>query len=360
MRAIILRGAAVCLALVGTSALAAVHYVDLNNAAPSPPYTTWASAARTIQSAVDVALAGDEIVVTNGVYQTGGRAVYGTMTNRVAVTIPLTVRSLNGPDVTVIQGYQVPAAINGDGAVRCVYLANGASLLGFTLTNGATRASGDYALEQRGGGVWCESASAVVSNCALIGSSASLGGGGAMGGTLNNCTLSGNSGYFGAGGGADGSTLNNCTLTGNFAQYGGGAAGGTLNNCTLTGNSAFAEGGGAYNANLNNCIVYYNTAGFGDANYHTSTLNYFCTTPLPTSGAGNLGAEPQLASASHLSAGSPCRGAGSHLYSSGVDIDGEPWANPPSIGCDEYYPGAITGPLSVAIEASYTNAAAGI
>src|SRR5437899_2934245 len=285
MRAIILRGAAVCLALVGTSALAAVHYVDLNNAAPSPPYTTWASAARTIQSAVDVALAGDEIVVTNGVYQTGGRAVYGTMTNRVAVTIPLTVRSLNGPDVTVIQGYQVPAAINGDGAVRCVYLANGASLLGFTLTNGATRASGDYALEQRGGGVWCESASAVVSNCALIGSSASLGGGGAMGGTLNNCTLSGNSGYFGAGGGADGSTLNNCTLTGNFAQYGGGAAGGTLNNCTLTRNSAGSLGGGAYTGTLSNCTLMGNSAQDGGGAYG-GTLNN-CT--VTGNSAGSLG-----------------------------------------------------------------------
>ena len=104
--------AALLLATAG-SALADVHYVDVNSTNATPPFISWATAATNIQDAVDAAVAGDEIVVTNGLYSTGGRAVSGTMTNRVAVDKPLTLRSVNGPKVTVIQGFQAPGATNG-------------------------------------------------------------------------------------------------------------------------------------------------------------------------------------------------------------------------------------------------------
>src|SRR5262245_21042185 len=82
--------AVVCLS-APLSTLAAVRYVNVNSTNPTSPYTNWATAATLIQDAVDVASPGDEVVVTNGVYQTGGSAVGGFLTNRVAVTKSLTL-----------------------------------------------------------------------------------------------------------------------------------------------------------------------------------------------------------------------------------------------------------------------------
>ena len=393
-----------CCTLATLATPAATLYVWQDSPSPGPPYYTWLNAATSIQDAVDAADPGDTVVVSGGIYDTGGRASYGMMTNRVVIDKAITVESLMGPEVTIIQGHQVPGTTNGDEAIRCVYLTDGAVLSGFTLTRGATRILGDWQQEQTGGGVWCQSASGRVTNCTIT-SNAALDGGGAGFGTLNRCTITSNSAS--SGGGVVGATLNDCVLTGNLAESGGGASSGTLNNCTLTGNSASWDGGGArycalnnctltansakygggtyfgtlshcnltgnsareygggaYGGTLNNCIAYYNAAPFGPNYYYYDwqwgiTLNYCCTTPDPDRGVGNLTAEPQLASPSHLSAGSPCRGAGSAADAPGPDIDGEPWLSPPSIGCDEYHADALTGPLTVGIIAAWTNVAVG-
>ena len=289
MKRPILQLAAICSLTFTLNSFAAVLCVDLNSASPTPPYTNWVTAATNIQDAVDAASPGDQIRVTNGVYQTGGKVVYGAMTNRVAVTKAVTVQSVNGPEVTVIQGYRVPSTTNGTAAVRCVYLTNDAVLIGFTLTNGATRTSGDSYKEQCGGGVWCESVSVTISNCVLLGNSAYSYGGGAYYGTLNNCVLTGNKALNWGGGAYGGIStfpihckLSNCTLAGNSAGGGPGECSGGgvmscwLTNCTLITNSAYTSGGGAESSMLTNCTLLgnYTTAsdGYGGG-ADASTLN---------------------------------------------------------------------------------------
>lgn len=375
-------------ALAGT-----VHYVDVNSTNATPPYTNWSIAAVSIQDAVGVAVSGDQVLVADGVYATGAVVAQGSNSNRVAILKAITVQSVNGPETTIIEGCQVPGTTNGDGAIRCVELGPRAVLSGFTLTKGATRSGGGQ--YDCGGGVYVYFASAssptIISNCVLRANSASYKGGGFCGPTdgvlLIDCTLTGNtvSGKLAPqGGGAYGGKLQRCTVCSNSATMGGGAANSWLISCSIFGNSA-AEGGGAFGgindtclldhctvvgnqadhaggtsgADLYNCIVYFNTSLGYDPNYYGGRLYYCCTLPMPTVGIGNFTANPQLASISHLSTASPCRGAGLANPMSGTDIDGEAWLNPPSIGCDEYWPGAVTGPLQVALSATFSNVTTG-
>src|SRR3954462_9739818 len=70
-----------------------------------PPFTDWSTAATNIQAAVNTAAAGDQVWVTNGVYETGASLdPQGQLSNRVAITKAVIVRSVNGPEATVIAG----------------------------------------------------------------------------------------------------------------------------------------------------------------------------------------------------------------------------------------------------------------
>ncbi len=345
---------------------AAVRYVDLNSATPTPPYTSWATAATNIQDAVDAAMAGDQILVTNGVYRTGGRSMSFPM-NRVALDKQVAVMSVNGPRSTLIEG---------DVGMRCVYMVNGTSLTGFALTNGNLA----FQSGALGGGVaFGDSPSdAVVSNCVIVNCSA-VGGGGAAsasstgnapdfgGGTLVNClltnnevtglpgfppvgpnggaalscrlincTLAGNGKYANSsvpvsGGGAYACVLQNCLLVGNtttnsFSQGAGGAAAySALTDCTVAQNSG-GPGAAVYSCWLTNCIVYDNQ---GDNHAADNFVAYTCTTPAPTNGVGNLTNAPLFVDSTngdfHLQAGSPCINAGYNAYATAAtDLDGNP------------------------------------
>lgn len=397
-----------------------IHYVRLGNPSPLAPYTNWTTAATNIQDAIDAATQiGALVLVSNGTYSTGGRVKFGGLTNRVVVDKPITVQSINGPAFTAIVG----AGPTGAAAVRCVWVGNDAVLSGFTLTNGHTHATGDITRARSGGGAWCEPLGIIsncvfvgnlaeqrgggamfglVDSCVFTNNRAGLNGGGVSdltarkslltgnraqngGGanqsTLMGCQVIGNEAinfaggvYFGfvrqsvlafnragIGGGADSARLLSSALFRNYASgTGGGANACRLTHCTVVYNSAVLEGGGTYGSVHTNSIIYFNT-GPGAFNNHANSgpSRNSCTEPvLP--GVGNVSFDPALASLTHLSGMSPLLGLGLTNAASGVDdIDGEPWSQPPDIGCDELTSGTATGSIAVAIRASAINLAVG-
>jgi hypothetical protein len=183
--------------------------------------------------------------VTNGIY------------GAVNVDKPLLVRSVNGPRVTIID----PARQS-----RCAYLTDGTRVVGFSLRRGAA--------DILGGGVFCTSSDAFLTNCVI---------------TDNSVYTNDNGVVSGSGGGVYGGTLYNCLVASNSAAVsGGGAIASTLYNCTVTDNHAGRYGGGVYSSASTNCIVYFNTAFAPYDNHELACFNHCCTTPMPTNGVGNI------------------------------------------------------------------------
>jgi hypothetical protein len=251
--------------LFALNAPAATYSVNQNSPNPAPPFADWDTAATNIQTAINLASAGDVVLVTNGVYAQGGVSMDGVITNCVAINQAMLVQSVNGPAVTAIQGAWNPATTNGPGAVRCAWLTNNATLSGFTLQGGATGDSGTAAY---GGGVYGVSTQAMVDNCGIVTNSASSAGGGACQVTLSHCTLTGNQVVSSTGGGAYGCNLTNCWITSDFAvgNSGGGTAHCTAINCAHKKNSPGHDYGGAvFEGSLVNCTVTENTSLNGGA-----------------------------------------------------------------------------------------------
>jgi len=254
-------------ALAGAGpANAVTRYVDdaTGNDSANSPYTNAATPAQTIQAAIDVSVSNDLILVAAGVYDTGTRIVDGSLKNRVAIDVPVTVRATGAREATIIKG----GGPMGNTAVRCVWLGTNASLEGFTLTNGHTRTSGGIDEEQSGGGVYCGNhAGTMISNCVIAGCEARYHGGGVFRGTLRDCVLDGNSAdgsnSDSDGGGAYGARLYDCIVRNNYAEdEAGGLYGCNATRCVVEGNES-PEGGGLFSGTATACILRDNTGDFG-------------------------------------------------------------------------------------------------
>jgi len=295
------------------------NYVSLSGAHEFP-FTNWTLAATTLQDAVAANIPGGFILVATGVYASGYSAVGGGLPSRVALTNAVTMLSVGNPADTLIVG----AGPLGTGAVRCAYIGDQSRLIGFTLTNGFTRANWQLAADQlHGGGAYCTFGGA-ISNCIISGNMAFYDGGGTWGGHLENCTVAGNVAgrngggvsdarirdcqitgneaanegggfYNGAGancrlignvalqdgGGGSRFQMTNGIISGNSARHGGGAVWGDLLHCTIVSNTATESGGGLYWSTIRNGIAYYNQAAVSWANFFNSICLYTCTTPDP-------------------------------------------------------------------------------
>ncbi|MEE9130452.1 MAG: right-handed parallel beta-helix repeat-containing protein [Phycisphaerales bacterium] len=239
----------------------------------------------TIQAAIDAAMDGDEVEVHPGTYR--------ELINFLGKSI--TVRSSDGPEVTIING-DIDNDGDGDGTVVTCDSAEGPDsvLEGFTITGGNA---------VNGGGMYNEESSASVTDCTFSGNSANFGGGmyneDNSSPTLIDCTFSENTAINGGGmynnsksnpmltnctfasnlasndgGGMYNSfnctpTLTSCAFTGNMAESAGGgmrndASSPVLTECIFSGNWAFSAGGGMYNdasnPGLNECVLTGNAA----------------------------------------------------------------------------------------------------
>ncbi len=254
-----------------------------------------------IQGAIDAATDGCEIIVRAGTYIENidfiGKAIY--------------VRSLSGPEVTVIDGSQ-----GGNGVVSFLYGEDSDSELeGFTIqsTDDLCRGIFIYNSSPRithctisnnsaggdnthgGGGIYMNHSAPIITYCEIINNSNDDGasGSGIGGGVymhdsapnISHCAISNNiSGNDGGGIYMERSLpiISHCTISENSAIHGKGGgiclidSASTISDCAISGNSAseFDEGGGIYIdyfedslLNITNSIVSGNAAGNGGGVY---------------------------------------------------------------------------------------------
>ncbi len=351
--------------LTCSKTFAGIYYVS-KTGSHSSPFTSWATAATNIQTAVNSSSDGDTVLVNDGTYYPS---------SEIFVAKNIIVKSVNGAENTIVDGNNIN---------RCFYLFSANPTIdGFTITNGYTSewhgGGGVYCYDSgtiqnstisgnstrfNGGGVLCNRGG-TIQNSTISGNSAKFNGGGVRynhGGTIQNSTISQNSadwggGIFGGtisnciisrncGGGICNSIINNCTITMNSAGLGAGAFYGTVNNCIITKNSADTRGGGTCYAIVNNCTIIGNTAWNGSATAHStvnncivwnniaynygnnfcdSKIKYSCSAAL--SGEGNISNNPEFVDIKsgnyHLKVNSSCINAGTNAFAPmPYDLDG--------------------------------------
>ena len=264
-------------------------YVDCVGGSDSNSGGTPATAKQTIRAATTNAVANDVVLVAPGTYGAGeGAQIHPvaadadnkdaaiTIGSRVLVPVNVTVRSLAGPESTLIVGGAATSGANewgcGVGAVRCAMLQGAGALLeGFTLTGGRT-AIGESGHDDNEGGGALVKGSGVVRNCIISNNVASRCGA-VFHGTMIDCRIFDNKATVRASVGRESSFLR-CIIDGNKGAENAIQWFSTINSCTIGPDNTYMSG------DLQQVIRYRNGS--------SSTLvNSLVLGPVAVSASGN-------------------------------------------------------------------------
>lgn len=264
---------------------AKVVYVN-TAAAAAGGGTSWPTACRFLQDALDLTVAGDEVWVAAGTYYPDDGAAVTTGDRTASFTLKQDVKLYGGfaggeTDVEQRNPETHPTILSGGiwsdkiyWSLHVVTLAGNATLEGFTVTKG--NANGDISPYDFGAGIYAAPAGLLtLVNCKVLDNTASSKGGAIYASSIvaSNCTFSNNTAKNGDAIYSSSSvTAINCSFSGDTVTIGGGAistsSSVTAKYCTFSGNKSSGGGGAirALSVAANDCIFTNNAvSGYGGA-----------------------------------------------------------------------------------------------